>query len=304
MLHAGRDFSLFWDESDVCFVVGRLSTFGFRISFTATMLKQLGSLSEKNCIRASSTNSGVVIIDNTNKGFYLEYFGEQPKMHTLNLERITDVSSFSSHFLLLSDDQVYGWGTKTDGQLGNIEMEQKRTKIYKFSSNLHHIPTPTPIIQVAAGDSHSVLLDVEHQVWTLGANKFGELGIGSVTYSCDPVKSLFPECRSIAAGNKITYSVAMDYAVWTCGAKDPRKLLDETDIHMTPIQIQGLSNIKTISCALRYALALDDQGHVFKIKTSEIHSQIPDLPEIIAVSSGNTHSLFADVNGQVWVLGK
>ena len=75
---------------------------------------------------------------------------------------------------------VWAWGNNRYGQLGN--------GVFSASSNVPvQVMKPgdvplTGIISIDAGFFHSLAVDEEGNVWVWGANDFGQLGLGYITY--------------------------------------------------------------------------------------------------------------------------
>lgn len=129
-----------------------------------------------------------------------------------------------------TDNEVYGWGSSSDGQVGN----QRRTDA---------VLEPTPIERmgdlsknlkftiVAAGGWHSLALDEEGQMWAWGRNQQAQLGNGdnSGTEQWHPVpisKGLGVRFKSISAGDYHSLALDTDGKVWSWGTNSSGQLGD------------------------------------------------------------------------------
>jgi alpha-tubulin suppressor-like RCC1 family protein len=85
------------------------------------------------------------------------------------------VSAGSEHFAaVLEGGAVVGWGTDGQGQLGSTEPEIcQTTKCFKVPTV---IPGLSSITSVAGGAGFTLALNSEGDVFSLGRNKYGELG--------------------------------------------------------------------------------------------------------------------------------
>lgn len=78
-----------------------------------------------------------------------------------------------NHSLFLSDHgQIFVCGKGTDGQLGLGDHDDRRWPVPLESMN------GRPIVQLSAGENHSVALSISGNVYSWGSNKFGQLGVG------------------------------------------------------------------------------------------------------------------------------
>ena len=102
------------------------------------------------------------------------------------------------------------------------------------------------------------------------------------TIGCGPDKSLF---------------VDVDDNLWVCGMD----LFNKQEYYKVPTMVEGLPPIHSVA-AFGVILLLDVEGYVWKVQESEL-KKLTELPAIKSISSGNSHSLLLDVNGEVWGLG-
>ena len=70
----------------------------------------------------------------------------------------------------MEDGTVYSWGDNTYGQLGNGTTTNSLTPIMVNIDN---------VMDIAAGDRHSIALKNDGTVWTWGRNNYGEIGDGT-----------------------------------------------------------------------------------------------------------------------------
>src|SRR5262249_51876274 len=87
--------------------------------------------------------------------------------------RITRIAAGTFHALAIdSRGNVWAWGFNATGQLGNGTQTESRGPVPVS------FPSGTPrILMIAAGDSHSLAVDANGNLWAWGSNFRGQLGI-------------------------------------------------------------------------------------------------------------------------------
>jgi len=83
----------------------------------------------------------------------------------------------------LSNGDIYGWGSNSDGQLGTGFSQFEQTP-----KMLSRISYEHDIVSISAGAFHAICLLSNGDVYSWGYNIYGELGIGSSTKEFYPVK--------------------------------------------------------------------------------------------------------------------
>lgn len=99
----------------------------------------------------------------------------------------TSVSVYAggSHTLVIANDsRVYSWGLNSQGQIGDNTMDTRSSPVaIEPSFN-------KPVVAVSAGNSHSLVLTSDGQVYSFGLNDEGQLGDGTTTSRISPVPVL------------------------------------------------------------------------------------------------------------------
>ncbi|KAF4663744.1 hypothetical protein FOL46_004602 [Perkinsus olseni] len=92
-------------------------------------------------------------------------------------------STGQTHTLMLAaNGHVYSCGTQTEGAMGlGYEATINQTP------SIVRLTASHPIVQVACGSRHSLLLSDIGVVWACGDNKRGQLGVGGCKHSATPV---------------------------------------------------------------------------------------------------------------------
>lgn len=133
------------------------------------------------------------------------------------------------------------------------------------------ITTPTlvsgisGITKIAAGARFVAALDDNGNVWTWGANTYGQLGDGTTTGRTNPV--IVPgilNATTIAAGNVHVAALKNDGTVWTWGSNAQGELGNgSTSNSPVPIRVTGLSNVIDIGAGVLHTIAIESDGSVW-----------------------------------------
>jgi alpha-tubulin suppressor-like RCC1 family protein len=127
------------------------------------------------------------------------------------LTGITAVAAGNEHSLALkSDGTVWGWGSNSNGQLGNGATAGSQTTPVQVSGL-------TNVTAIAAGVNFSLALKSDGSVWAWGYNGSGQLGDGTTTDRLTPVYVNMVAQVAIAAGFDHSVAMTSTGTVWTWG---------------------------------------------------------------------------------------
>lgn len=184
----------------------------------------------------------------------------------------------ANHSLLLTiEGLVYGAGSNQDGQLGLGESVMR-------SSTFGHVPIPSDptteekCVQVAAGWTHSLVLDAEGNCWAFGNNSHGQLGLPTDTFKSvvhpQRIPGL-PKLVSVKVGLHFSLALDQEGRVWGWGWNKhgelgPNEALEKKRKGVKTLQgprmLSGPSHrIVQIACGQHHALMLTDQGQVLSM---------------------------------------
>src|SRR3990167_4174691 len=219
------------------------------------------------------------------------------------------------HHSVFLDESGILWvcGENLYGQLG-LEGQQIG-KNGPVKNQLQHVPK---LVDLSCGDYHTILLDIDKNVWAAGNNNFGQLGINHTSSATFTKIEGLNNIKSIhCAGN---YSLFLDFdgVVWGCG--------DNRAFHFyignsksnwvgTPTQLQGIPPIKEINGGNFFIFLLDFEGTVHTVGQSN-YGQLGSDQDVVTItkmdcltlpikscSGGWNFSVFVDIEGSVWTLG-
>ena len=186
------------------------------------------------------------------------------------------------------------------------------------------MPAFTNVTAIAAGSRHLLMLRTDKTVWSIGTNEFGQLGDGTITRRTSPVQVTgLSGVARIAAGAEFSLALKEDGTVWAWGLNvngtlGPGGGSMNFDAHPIPVQVTGLpAGMTSIAAGDRSCLAIASNGTVWgwgdnssgqlgqgvTITQNPTPGQIPNFGNVVAVSSGNRHSVALKSDGSVWAWG-
>jgi uncharacterized repeat protein (TIGR01451 family) len=224
-------------------------------------------------------------------------------VQAFNLTGVTAIAGGGKHTLALrGDGTVWAWGMSAFGQLGDGQ---------PFST-IMGLPVQvvglTGVTAVSAGEHYSVALRNDGTVWTWGYNDNGQLGDGTTTERRAPVQvSGLNNVTAISAGQEAhTVVVKADGTVWAWGENRFGELGPGTTNSMetTPVQVSGLTNVKTVAAGEHFTVALKLDGTVWSWgDRNPVPAQVGGLTSIVSLDAGYDHGIALKSDGTVWTWG-
>jgi alpha-tubulin suppressor-like RCC1 family protein len=218
---------------------------------------------------------------------------------------------------------VYGAGAMLNGwgQIGNGNRYGDDVPLGPVT-----IPSPSPIVAIAAGAYESAAVLVDGTLWTWGGNTFGALGRDtSGSYDPNPGRvTAVSGIIDVAAGDSFMLALRADGAVVAWGYNTDGQVGNGTVGlgNSTPVQVSGLgpgSGIVAVAAGHYHSLALRADGAVFAWgnnrngelgdgTTSDRTIPVPVTglgsgSGVVAIAAGLSHSLAAKADGSVVAWG-
>jgi alpha-tubulin suppressor-like RCC1 family protein len=176
----------------------------------------------------------------------------------------TAVAAGSNHSLAIGNDgKLYAWGNNDHGQLGNGTTTNSKVPV------MVSLPESVTPIAIAAGQSHSLAIGSDNQLYTWGYNSDGELGNNSTTDSLTPVTaSLYPGvyATAIAGGQFHSMAIGTDGKLYTWGYNKYGQLGDGTTTNSkVPLRLSLPGGVKPTAIAGGYyhSLAIGNDGKLY-----------------------------------------
>ena len=160
--------------------------------------------------------------------------------------KVLEISCGYEFALARTSGGVYAWGDNTYGQLGLGDRKKRQLP------TMIDILSYTPIIALACGRYHSILIDSNNIVSVFGDNRYGQLGIGKRDpYQNTPIAlSLDFPIVEICAGIMHTLMLAPDGSVFAMGDNSYGQLgVQGLDGTTEPVRVELLMEYKVLVIA-------------------------------------------------------
>lgn len=198
----------------------------------------------------------------------------------LNLT-IKKITAGDHHLVILATDgKVYGHGDNTQGQLG---LQNKK----KHESGISQIELPknvAAISDIAVGNTHTLLLTSQGQLYGCGKNDVGQLGNNKAAVQMNLIKIDIPGLpvntviTKISTGENHSVVTTADNTVYRCGSNAHGQMgHDKQTSHLdqlTPISV-GDKKIVHVIASGHQTMAVADDGKVYSVgewKEGQLHS--------------------------------
>ncbi|MDR2152807.1 MAG: hypothetical protein LBO72_08300 [Helicobacteraceae bacterium] len=224
----------------------------------------------------------------------------------------------STSFFVDANGKVYAAGYNGNGQLGLGDNHPRNVFVgVSFLDDKN-------IVAIAASSSHSLALDSDGKVYAAGWNGDGALGLGDETESnvWTLVSSLGDNNITAIATNE-EHSLALDSEgkVYATGYNSSGQLgsNEARDRNIfAPVSSLDGKKIVAIAAGKEHSLALDSRGKVYatgngddnRLGLGDIDNRYIFTPvgslkakNIVAIATGDAHSLALDSNGKVYATG-
>ncbi|OQS07030.1 hypothetical protein THRCLA_00983 [Thraustotheca clavata] len=229
------------------------------------------------------------------------------RLAQLNLQMIEVIVMGETHTLaLMSDGNVFVFGWNDKGQLGLSSNPKVVFKPVALSPALFE---KRKVVQLAAGQDHSVALCSSGSVYTWGGNKHGQLGLGHYNNKIVPtqVSVITRRVTMIAAGPTYTVVLVETGSLFQWGQLHSKASTPLAAI-ATKVDIRPPVKFSFVTTGLEFAVALSTSGGVYTWGSGDVgqlglgseilQTSIPSLVslsltgspiEAIQVSCGGRH---------------
>ncbi len=238
----------------------------------------------------------------------------------LGLPKIRDIFTGEMHsFALDESGQLWVWGSNEAGRAAPgvepIAVEAPEGTLRGLEPMV--LSFDQPVLEVAGGGEHTVVLLKDGSVWAWGSNEFGQLGIPGIDYSDTARKVEIEGVVRIATASDTVLAILADGTVMGWGSNDYGQVGDGTrNDRYHPVKVNGLEKVVSVSCGYLHSMARTKDGRVFVWGANENWQVGEGLGEFVAeprhipferdirqIAAGGYCSLVADDNGTVWAWG-
>jgi len=175
-----------------------------------------------------------------------------------NLDDIGKVfSGKTTSFAITRSGEVYAWGNNTNSQLGLDEL-----KHYCMPEKLNI----SSVIDIAAGDYHTLFLKKDGTVWGVGRNINGVLNEELINFKFSTITQIkgLAQIIDIAAGDSHNIALHKDGSIYTWGANHSGQLGDSTKINTSsPTIIKAIKGAVQVNARGANSSAILKDGSLY-----------------------------------------
>lgn len=207
---------------------------------------------------------------------------------------------------------VLASGDNYFGQLGLGDSQNRHVPTQILNPN----ETGTFTAQfIACGKSHTILIDMENNVWAVGDNYFGQLGLGitgakNIFTQIPNIKARFVSCSS-----SHSILIDLDNNVWSFGDNSFGQLgLGHNQRRHVPNLVPNLK-AQSVACGDSHTVLIDLDNNVWSFGYNDfdqlglgdkhsrnIPTQIPNI-KAQSVACGESHTILIDLYNNAWSFG-
>jgi len=216
--------------------------------------------------------------------------------------------------VVLKNGELWACGRNNHGQLG-LGDTKHRYRFERFKG------LPSPVIKLAAGYFHSLVLLKNGDLWACGKNNYGQLGLGDTEHRhrFERVKGLPSPVIKLAAGSFHSLVVLKNGQLWACGHNGHGQLgLGDIENRQRFVRIKGLpSPVIKLATGHYHSLVLLKNGDLWvcglnnsgqlglgDTQKRQRFKRIKGLPSpVIKFAAGSNHSLVLLKSGELWACG-
>ena len=210
---------------------------------------------------------------------------------------------------------IWSFGENNCGQLGTGTV--KSLYVHNVPQKVQNIP---PVLSVACGSEHTLIITNDSNLWSCGKNEFGQLCLGDTERGCSiPQKTSFSTISKISAGHSHSLFQNHNGEIFACGYNEHGQcgLGHYNSPQLTPSLIPNApSNIIEVICGYLQSLFLDSEGNVFSSgdnwygslglghnRNQNELNKIPNIPPIKIISCVKSSCYLIDFEGNLWSFG-
>ena len=173
-----------------------------------------------------------------------------------------------------------------------------------------------PIMQMSAGEEHSMILKTNGTLWGFGCGGGGRLGDGTTTSYYIP-KQVMTDVAAVSAGLAYTMILKTDGSLWACG-DDSYGGLGTGNPWWQPYQITPkliMTDVESVSAGRHHSMILKTDGTLWACgynkygqlgdgTTTNRDTPVKVMDGVASVSAGNTHTMILKTDGSLWACGE
>ena len=194
------------------------------------------------------------------------------------VKEFVSISAGAAHSVgVSSDGTLYSWGCNRDNRLG-VQDSRSTSNLMTWLSTIMQeasVPLPTAvhalrglkITAAAAGDMHTIVIDVDGKCFTFGGGRFGQLG-AHTHESKKPILLDFDHpIKQVAAGSLHSAAITTFGSLYMWGGNESGclGLKGNTPGQITtePVKLEKVQDVKSVSCGWKHSAAVSADGSLY-----------------------------------------
>lgn len=161
-------------------------------------------------------------------------------------------ASGNMSYVITDKYNLYGWGQNANSQLGNGSMENVLTPELLAEN----------VVDVDAGEAHTIILKRDATVWVSGNNTYGQLGNNSTSTKRRFAK-VYEGALAIAAGDYQSYIIDSERKLYSCGKNTSGQLGINSTESMKKIYTYVMDGVTKVTAGANHAVAVKENGTVY-----------------------------------------
>jgi alpha-tubulin suppressor-like RCC1 family protein len=239
-----------------------------------------------------------------------------PRFAPVKVKGLTDVVAIkagANHALALrADGTVWAWGSNQNGQLG--DGSPWWTMPYALPEPTQ-VPGLTDVVDIAAGEWHSLALRADGTLWTWGDNSSNQLGDPGRYFQSNTPAQVLTDVKAMAGGEWHSLALRTDGTVWGWGLNLQNQVSGAYfPMVQTPVLVEGLTDVVALAAGQAHSLAIREDGTLWGwgdnssnqvgfLDNSNQPTPRPVLEGVVAVTADQAHTLALRKDGTLWAWG-
>ena len=183
------------------------------------------------------------------------------------------------------------------------------------------VPTPTPIpkvdvVSMSMGGNHSGFVDVRGNLWLMGWNEFGQIGVGSKLNNVTSPRKVLSDIVQVSCGFYHTMALDSSGLVYAWGRSNKGQVGNgKTGVITKPVRLK-LSGITSIAAGDEHCTALTEDGLLYTwgcnekgqlgLGTTDNQKSpklVDGINDIVDIGAGDYNTAVILSDGSLWVTG-
>ena len=217
--------------------------------------------------------------------------------------KVLQVAAGVCHTMCVTDDgAVFAFGASDTGQLG-VGGTERRLVPTLLRGELEN----KSVMQVAAGDEHTMIVTADGLVFATGDNSKGQLGVGDTENRLVPTLVTWQlqgkAAVNVAAGDRHTLCITADCSLFSWGGNDRGQLGvgDTQERHLPTLALCITSDGSLFSWGMNHS----GQLGVGDAENRRIPTLVTGLQgkQVVHVAAGGNHTICSTADGSVFTWG-